>query len=416
MNRLLQAAASCLLAIGASTSSAQDLSLADAIALLRESPALVAGAEQVAASRLAAGPAGALPDPKVLVAIDNLPIEGPDQYSFSRDFMTMQRIGVMQEFPNRAKRAARVASAAGRIAVAEAQSSLTRLGAIQQVVMAWIARRTAERQLVQLDAMNAENRLLESAVRARLSTGQGLASDAVVARTEAALIEERRDAFRALREQALAVMRQWLGGAAAELPLSGEVPSWPIDRAVLLQRLPHHSEFALWDAQGQNLDAEVAAARAAKRPDWSMEMAFQRRGSQFGNMVSMQVTVDLPIFARSRQSPQLAATLAERRALSANREAGLREHRQQLESGLAEYGRLRDAVARQRTVFLPLAAEKVTLTMADWRGGKSNLMDVINSRRERLDAEQKLIALEGEQLQAAATLRYSYDESKGEQP
>ena len=45
---------------------------------------------------------------------------------------------------------------------------------------------------------------------------------------------------------------------------------------------------------------------------------------------------------------------------------------------LAEYHRLRSAVDRQRDVFLPLADEKVTLAMADWRGGKISVMDVIS--------------------------------------
>jgi outer membrane protein TolC len=417
MNRLLRAAASGLLAIGAGASSAQGLSLADAIALVsREAPTLLASTEQVEAARQAAMPAGALPDPKLLLGVDNLPVDGPDQYSFSRDFMTMQRIGVMQEFPGRAKREARVAGAEGRIAVAEAQSRLTRLDAVRQTVMAWIARSTAEQQLVQIDSLTAENRLFEAAVRARLSSGQGMATDAVAARLEAALIEERRDVLGAQRVQAIAALRQWIGSPAAELPLTGDAPDWTIDREVLLHRLEHHPEFALLDAKGRTLDAEVAEARAGKRPDWSMELAYQRRGPQFSNMVSLQVSVDLPVFAGSRQEPQIAARRAERRAVDADREAEVREHARMLESDLTEYHRLRSAVDRQRGVFLPLADEKVALAMADWRGGKISVMEVINARRERIDAGLRLIALEGERLQVAANLHYTYDEHAGEQP
>ncbi|MEO6081465.1 MAG: TolC family protein [Steroidobacteraceae bacterium] len=417
MNHLLRTAVSVMLATCACSSFAQGLSLADAIALAsRETPALVASTEQLEAARQAAKPAGALPDPKLLLGIDNLPVDGPDSYSFSRDFMTMQRIGVMQEFPSRAKREARVAGAQGRIAVAEAQLRLTRLDAVRQTVMAWIARRTAERQLAQMESLIAENGLFDAVARARLSSGQGMATDAVAARLEAALIEERLEEHRAMREQAIAALRQWIGSTAAELPLVGGAPDWPIDREALRHGLQHHPQFALFDARGRTLDAEVAEARAAKRPDWSMEIAYQRRGPQFSNMVSLQVSVDLPVFAGSRQDPQIAARRAERRALDADREAEDREHSQMLESGLAEYHRLRSAVDRQRMVFLPLADEKVTLATADWRGGKISVMDVITARRERIDAGLKLIALEGEQLQAAANLHFTYDEHAGELP
>lgn len=417
MNRSTRAAAGVLLATCVGLSSAQGLSLADAIAMTsRETPALAASAEQLEAARQAARPAGALPDPKLLLGIDNLPVDGPGRYSFSRDFMTMQRIGVMQEFPSRAKRDARVAGAQGRIAVAEAQSRLTRLEAVRQTVLAWIARSTAERQLAQLDALITENQLFEAAVRARLSSGQGMATDAVAARLEAALIEERRDELRARREQAIAALRQMIGSTAAELPLTGDAPDWPIDREVLSHGLQHHPEFALLDAQARTLDAEVAEARAARRPDWSVEMAYQRRGSQFGNMVSLQVSVDLPVFAGSRQDPLIAVRRAERRALDADREVEVREHAQMLESSLAEYHRLRSAMDRQRNVFMPIADEKVALAMADWRSGKISVMDVIAARRERIDAGLKLIALEGEQQLAAASLHYTYDRNAGEQP
>ncbi|MEY2854755.1 MAG: hypothetical protein RL030_1887 [Pseudomonadota bacterium] len=417
MNHSLRAAASLLLVACASTSLAEGLSLDEAIAMASsEGPTLVANAEQVEAARQAVGPAGALPDPKLLLGIDNLPVDGADQFSLSDDFMTMQRIGVLQEFPSRAKRNARVASAQSGIAVAEAQSRVVRLQAIQETAAAWIARDTTERQLGQIEVLVAENRLFDAAVRARLNSGQGAATEAVAARQEAALIDERRDELRARREQATAALRQWIGSAAAGLPLSGEAPDWPIDGEMLLHGVQHHPEFALFDAQARALDAGVAEAQAARRPDWSIEAAYQKRGPQFSNMMSLQFSVDLPVFAGSRQNPQIAARRAERRALDAGREAGVREHSRMLESELAEYHRVRSTADRQRAVLLPLADEKVALAMAGWRGGKGSVIDVIDARRERIDAGLRLLALEGEQRQLAASLHYTYAEHAGEQP
>ena len=107
-----------LLASIVGTAFAEPLSFDSALALaVRETPALRAEAAQVDAARHAAIPAGALPDPKLVLGIDNLPIEGPDRFSLTRDGMTMRRIGVMQEFPNDAKRGARVAAARGRVAL-----------------------------------------------------------------------------------------------------------------------------------------------------------------------------------------------------------------------------------------------------------------------------------------------------------
>ena len=41
--------------------------------------------------------------------INNLPINGPDSFSLTRDFMTMRSIGVMQQFTRGDKREARAA-------------------------------------------------------------------------------------------------------------------------------------------------------------------------------------------------------------------------------------------------------------------------------------------------------------------
>ena len=60
------------------------------------SPTLVAQRAQIGANQSAAMPAGALPDPKLFVGIDNYPITGPMRGSLTQDFMTMQKVGVMQ--------------------------------------------------------------------------------------------------------------------------------------------------------------------------------------------------------------------------------------------------------------------------------------------------------------------------------
>src|SRR5881628_3360054 len=65
---------------------------------------LAAQDSAVAASREMAVAAAQLPDPMLKFGIDNLPINGPDRFSVTRDFMTMRRIGVMQELTRGEKR------------------------------------------------------------------------------------------------------------------------------------------------------------------------------------------------------------------------------------------------------------------------------------------------------------------------
>ena len=88
-------------------------------------PALAAQQARVDAARQARIPADQLPDPKLGIGIDNFPISGPMANSLTADFMTMQRISVMQEVPNADKRRARRDSAEARVAQASADGAET---------------------------------------------------------------------------------------------------------------------------------------------------------------------------------------------------------------------------------------------------------------------------------------------------
>ena len=389
---------------------AESLSFDTALAIaVSETPMLRAEAAQIDAARQAAIPAGELPDPRLALGLNNVPIEGANRLSLNGEPMTMQTIGVMQEFPNMAKRGARVDAARGRVAMSEAQTRITQLTVQRETAVAWIARDTVERQLARIDALESENRLFDAAVRARIAGGKGSALEAVAPRQEGAMIDTRRDDLTARRQQAIAALKRWVGPRAAA-PLTGTSPDWSITRSALEHALHGHPELAIFDPKGRVLDAEVAEARADKKPDWALELAYQKRGSQFGDMATVQVSFDLPLFAANRQDPKIAAKLAEREGLDAEREAVLREHAAMLESDFAEYQRLVSAVKRQREVLLPLTGEKVDLAMASWRGGKGELVELVMARRERIDAELRAIALEGERQQMAARLHYAYSD------
>lgn len=316
-----QVAASALLGLTTpAVLSAGSLSFEEALRIAGESsPTVFAARSQIEAARHEVGPAGELPDPKLALGLDNVPISGPDRFSIDRDFMTAQRVGLMQEFPNLDKRKARVAVARARVERSEVERRIASLTAQREAAIAWIRRYSIERQLAGLAALFDENRLLEAAVRAQLAGGGGVAADVVMPRQEAALLAERRDELRAKRQQSMAALRRWVG-EAADSPLAGPSPPIPVSRAALLNGLDRRPEIAVYDAMGHALDAEVREAESMKRPDWGVELAYQRRGREFGDMVMLQVSFDLPLFAATRQDPRIAAKRAEREGVDADRE------------------------------------------------------------------------------------------------
>jgi outer membrane protein, heavy metal efflux system len=156
--------------------------------------------------------------------------------------------------------------------------------------------------------------------------------------------------------------------------------------------------------------AQIHAAGATKTPDWGVELAYGRRDPAFGDMVSLQVSIDLPLFAAKRQDPVIAAKRLQLNRIESERETMLREHGEELEGQLAEHERLQRAVVRQQQTFIPLAHEKVDLTLASYAAGNNDLTSVLTARRELIESRWKAIDLESELAQLEARLYYGYGE------
>ncbi|AJO78184.1 TolC family protein [Pseudomonas sp. MRSN 12121] len=387
------------------------LTLDEALRLAENNaPSLSAQDAKIRAASNAAIPAGELPDPKLLLGLQNFPVGGPDRGRLDQDSMTMQMVGIRQDMLNSDKRQARIEVAAGAVERAAAERQVERLNVRQATALAWIGSYSLARKAALFQDFYRENRLLGDSVRAQIASGRALPADAVAPKQEAAQLAEREDELASQQAQARAALKRWIGAAADQQP-QGRLPQWPVDTAGYSHQLQHHPELAAFAPMTREAQARVREAEAQKRSDWSWEVDYQRRGREFGDMLSVQFSWDLPLFPGSRQNPTIAARQAELSQLEAEREALSREHAQQLETQLADYQRLDRAVARNQQSLLPLAREKVDLSMASYRAGKGELAAVIAARRELIDARLKQIDVEEQRALTNARLYFAYGEA-----
>src|SRR5215471_9264534 len=160
------------------------LTLAEAQRIAVARSRLVAAQDSAAdAAREMAVAAGQLPDPVATLGVNNLPINGADAWSLTKDSMTMTSIGVTQEFTREEKRGAR-AERYQREAEKALADKTASLAAIQRdTALAWLDRYYAEA----MQAVVAEQRrqaaveieAAESAYRA----GRGNLADVLAARS-----------------------------------------------------------------------------------------------------------------------------------------------------------------------------------------------------------------------------------------
>ena len=180
-----------------------------------------------------------------------------------------------------------------------------------------------------------------AAARAAVASGRGSAADALAA--DAALVElaSRTRELQSGARQAELELARWIGEEASR-PLA-PLPSFDeltIAEATLAEALHQHADILTFEPRLAAARAEVDLARAERRPDWSAELNFAKRGPDFSDMASLQFRIDLPLFARQRQNPVIAARRAELRRVEAERESELRMHRAEVRQTLAAWNSL----------------------------------------------------------------------------
>lgn len=361
----------------------------------QQSPRVAAQRLQIDAVESAQKAAGTLPDPKLSVGMENFPISGMDRWSLTRESMTGQRLALMQEVPNQAKRAAKVASAQARVERERAALVLQRLQIRQELGLAWIAAQAVEQREQLLTELLAENQRLQDSLPARVAGGSAQAGDLLAAQQEALALSDRRDDLQRDRSKARAMLRRWVGPRADESLQGGTGPLiHPV--AQLRAELSSHAELALYPTMQSMARAESHEAQSESRGDWSWEIAYSRRDRRWGDMVSFQVTFDLPWQKDRRQTPMIQAKQRELERLEAEQEDVARRHLQELDDSAAELQALDSQIERLKSTGLQLAQGRAELALSNYRAAKGDLSAVLGARAQVLEARLRLIDLQAQ--------------------
>lgn len=396
--------ASCVVFAADETPLSLDAAVEQALQIAPQVNARAAGVDAAQALTVSAG---RLPDPELIVGIDNLPVTGPDAYSTTADFMTMRKIGVMQAFPRAEKRRLQRERAHADVDLANATSVETRLDVARDTAQAWIRRATADMTLGDLRTLESEVELGAAAARAAVSSGRGSSAEALAAEAAVARLKNRILQMQGEARQAQAELARWVGDAAARplapLPTFDDLPVPP----ETLISTPHlHGTILPYEARLAEARADVELARAERRPDWSTELSFAKRGPAFSDMVSLQFTIGLPLFAKTRQNPVIEARSADVKRIEAERDTEIRMHTAELQAMAIEWQQLGAQLAQYQTELVPLARERVRVSLAGYRAGQSDLRLALEAFEDEVNLLVERATLQNQRGRAWAFLRY----------
>ncbi|MBI5696501.1 MAG: TolC family protein [Nitrospirae bacterium] len=382
-----------LSAMQAASCAADTLDLA---ALLSEaeanSPSLASMRAKLDASRERIPQAGALDDPMLGVGIQNLPV---DSFAFDTEPMTSKMLEVSQTFPYWGKRPLRREAAEreseslaaeyddGRLMLrAEVKSAYFELYSVRKGI------ETVEKNIALMDVFT---RLAET----RYSVGMGTMRDVIKSQVETAmLVEKRLDLEREDR-----VKRAYLASLIGrDRPVEGGVPDitpTPVqyDRETLAARAAE-SRPAMRSAlyKIKKGEAMVELARKEAYPDFTISATYMQRddlriGMEQPDMVAALLTVNLPVWRAAKLDPMVREAAFEKAMAENEMESvrtGIYYKTGSLMDEVAQYDRI---MKLYRDTLIPHGTDDMDAVLANYEVGKSDFMDLLESRRALYDFE-----------------------------
>ena len=367
----------------------------------------------IAAAREMGVAAGQLPDPVLRLGVDNMPVTGEDRYSLTRDSMTMRRIGVMQEITRGEKRELRAQRFAREAERAAAEKDVT-IAAIQRdTALAWLERYYAEAMAAVLAEQAAQVRAEIAAAEGAYRGGRASQSDVIGAHATLAALEERASEYASRISIAKVNLARWMGpGADAPLAAPPAMDKVRLEGGALEEHLATHPEIVALERQEKVAATEARLAQALSKPDWSVEFAYQQRGSDFSNMVSFGVSIPLPWDRANRQDRDVAAKLAQAEQARAQRDEVLRGHTGEVRAMLDEWQNKRERLGRYERDLVPLTRERSRAAAAAYQGGRAGIAELLLVRRGETDVRLQWVQLQSEAARLWARLNYLIPEQQ----
>jgi outer membrane protein TolC len=377
-----------LLVCWVSATQATELTLQQSLtAAERYSAELSANRHQVNALANMADSAMQLPDPKLKFGIENVPVQGGNARRFTREGMTMGRVGIMQDYVSSTKRQRKADTLRAEASKTDAGSATIRARLQQQTAQAWLELALSRQNLRDATALVTESERQITTQRAGVAGGGTPASAVLDARLTLLAMQDRiSEAQRDVRV-AQARLTQLTGVAATDT--SGTLPRFerlPADSDVLRQGIRQHPEVLQASREADVAKARSAQSEVAAIPDVGVEVYYGKRADDYEDLAGVMFTVDLPLFRSQRQDKDYAADVS--RNMEANDRLTLliRDHQAQLDTLLAQYQAAQLQWQRQQQQAIPLQQQRLTLVLAQYRTGKSDLSAVLEARRALLDS------------------------------
>lgn len=286
---------------------AQPLSLDEAQRLaLQDQAQLTALSAEASAARADAVAAAQLPDPSISVGLINLPVDNADPWARDAERMTMTRLGLMQRVVRADKRSLAAEREQRMAGLSDAQRAVQRAAIRRQSGEAWAALWRAQQLISLREDELALSRLQQQQMGIAAANAAADQQSQLQGQLATSMAEGRQ-----IRAQSDAQAARWQLARWIELPADVEVPAGLPDKsppslADLLAAASAHPWVRVTERQQALAGTALAQAQASRQADWWLEAMVGHRPAH-GDLISLNVGMDLPLFTAQRQDRRAEA-------------------------------------------------------------------------------------------------------------
>lgn len=422
-----------------------NLSLATAIELAQQNdPWLVKNKHAQDAVESMSTAAGTMPDPKMTVALANLPT---DTFDFDQEAMTQFKVGVTQMIP----RGDTLELKKKQLQESSTQFPHQRLDRRAKLAVMvsnlWLKAYRTQESIALIENNRPLFEQLADVAEASYSSALGRTrqQDIVRAQLELTRLEDRLSMLRQQKEVAVEQLSQWLSKSFrdqyligdldptteisfADLQLTRDLPeisllnyelyvnAAKIDPQKLYEYFSVHPAVSALDSKIEVNETGVELARQSYKPEWGVNASYGYRddaqnGASRADFFSVGVTFDLPFFTENRQDKLVESAMSRSLSVKTEKWMLVRKMIADFEQSRAQLKRLDERQRLYENELLPQMHEQAEASLTAYTNDDGDFAEVVRARIAELNSQISFLDINVDRQKTIIQLNYYFMKS-----
>ena len=405
----------------------------------KNDPWLVGNKHQQQAVESMSHVANSLPDPKMSLAIANLPTDG---FDFSQEGMTQFKVGISQMFPRGDSQAIKnqqlqIESQAYPFQRADREAKVA-----VTVGSLWLDAYRVQQSISLIEQNRSLFEQLADVAQASYSSALGKTrqQDIVRAQLELTRLDDRLDILNQQQNAFLGRLAQWLSTAFGSrdqqdtlsaisqlhnIRLTAELPSLDllnqsllenqnnIDIDQLAKHLAKHPAVRALEKKISATKTGVNLAEQQYKPEWGVNASYGYRdddpmGNSRADFFSVGVTFDLPLFTENHQDMAVKSAVSKTEAVKTEKILLLRQLLGSFSSAKARLLRLHQRKSLYSNKLLPQIHDQAEASLTAYTNDDGDFAEVVRSRIAVLNAEIDQLKINVDEQKIKLELNYLF--------